>query len=79
MAIYGHLLRGVYKIVRNPSRRDIGELFEEGTLIDNALKEAVRRALLYHKRNGNSVVTWRNGKVVWIPADQIEVNEEPGG
>ena len=52
-------------------------------MIDNALKEAVREALLHHKRNGNSVVTWKDGKVVWIPADQIEVDmetdREPGG
>lgn len=43
-------------------------------MIDNALKEAVRKALLQHKRNGNPITTWRNGKVVWIPAAQIQVD-----
>ncbi len=68
--------------MRRSSKKDIGKIFKEGTLIDNALKEAVREALLQHKRNGCSVVTWKDGKVVWIPADQIEVEmdspEEPG-
>ena len=73
----------MYKTVRRSSKKDIGKIFKEGTLIDEALKEAVRKAMLQHKRNGNSVVTWRNGKVVWIPADRIEVgmetDREPGG
>lgn len=56
------------------SSKDLDKIFKEGTLIDNALKEAVRKALLHHKRNGNSVVTWQDGKVVWIPADQIQVD-----
>ena len=56
------------------SSKDVDRIFNEGTLIDSALKEAVRKTLLHHKRNGNSVVTWQDGKVVWIPADQIEVD-----
>ena len=72
--IYGRGLRKVYRAVRRSSKKDIDQIFKEGTLIDKALKDAVREALLYHKRNGNPVVTWRDGKVVWIPADQIEVD-----
>lgn len=60
--------------MRRSSRKDINKIFKEGTLIDKALKDAVREALLYHRRNGNPVVTWQDGKVVWIPADQIEVD-----
>ncbi len=55
-------------------RKDIGQLFEEGTPIDNALREAVRDAVLQHKRNGNPIADWQDGRVVWIPADQIEVD-----
>lgn len=60
--------------MRRSSSKNIRQIFEEGTLIDNALKEAVRKALLQHKRNGNPITTWRNGKVVWIPAAQIQVD-----
>lgn len=64
--------------MRRSSGKDIDEIFREGTLIDKALKDAVREAIIHHKRNGNSVVTWRDGKVVWIPADQIEVDVDAG-
>jgi hypothetical protein len=38
-----------------------------------ALKEAVRDALLRHKRAGNPVAVWRDGRVVWIAPDDIPV------
>ncbi len=62
--------------MRRSSRKDIDKIFKEGTLIDKALRDAVREALLYHKRNGNPIADWRDGKVVWIPADQIEVDQD---
>jgi len=42
---------------------------------EDALKKAVARAIADHKRTGNPIVVWRNGEVVKIPADQIEVRE----
>ncbi len=46
-------------------------------LIQQALREAVTEALIRHKRLGNPIVVWRDGKVVWVPADEIEI-PEPG-
>jgi hypothetical protein len=46
-------------------------------LAERALKEAVAEAIAEHKRAGHSIAVWRNGKVVHIPADQIEVRERP--
>ena len=57
-------------------RKDIEALFADGTEIDRALKEAVRLALLEHKRAGNPIAEWRDGKVVWVPPEEIEVDEE---
>ncbi len=37
--------------------------------------EAVRQALLQHKRAGNPIAVWRDGKVVWIPAEEIPVDD----
>ena len=37
---------------------------------------AVRDALRDHKRMGNPVAAWQNGKVVWIPADEIDLPED---
>lgn len=50
--------------------------------IERALRAAVRDALQRHKRDGDPVAVWRDGRVVWLPPDQIptadESNETPG-
>jgi hypothetical protein len=43
--------------------------------IEAALNEAVRDALLDHKRAGNPIAVWRDGKVVIIPANEIPVDD----
>jgi hypothetical protein len=55
-------------------KKTIQELFIEGTPIDEALRDAVREALLRHKKLGNSIVVWREGRIVHVPADEIEVS-----
>ena len=42
---------------------------------EEALRRAVAEAIAEHRRNGVPIAIWRNGKVVRIPADQIEVRE----
>lgn len=42
---------------------------------EEALRKAVAEAIAGHRRNGVPIAIWRNGKVVRIPADQIEVRE----
>jgi hypothetical protein len=42
---------------------------------EEALRKAVAEAIAEHRRNGVPIAVWRNGKVVRIPADQIEVRE----
>lgn len=55
----------------------IDRLFAEGTPIDEAVRAGVRRAMIRHKKLGNSVVSWRDGKVVWIPPEEIPIDDEP--
>jgi len=43
---------------------------------EEALKKAVAETIADHKRTGDPIVIWRDGKVVKIPADQIEVRED---
>ena len=38
-----------------------------------AAQRAVRAALREHKLAGNSIAIWREGKVVLVPPEQIEV------
>ena len=42
--------------------------------IDKACKLAVREALLMHKRANNPVAVWREGKVVLLQPDEINVD-----
>jgi len=44
---------------------------EEDGEIDRALREAVREALLRHKRLGQSVIVCEGDNVVKLPPDQI--------
>lgn len=59
------------------AQRDIQALFDDGREIDRALREAVREAVLMHKKMGWPIVEWRDGKVVWTPAEEIVVSEFP--
>ncbi len=42
-----------------------------------ALKEAVAEAIAEHKKRGEPIVVWRNGKVVLVPPDEIVVPVPP--
>jgi hypothetical protein len=44
-----------------------------------AINEGVRAALLDHKRTGNPIAVWRDGQVVWIPPEEIPVDEHDIG
>jgi hypothetical protein len=44
-----------------------------GTPIDRALRRGVRDALLQHKRLGQRVATWQDGRVVVLEPHEIPV------
>jgi hypothetical protein len=50
----------------SPAERvnDLPRILEEMT-------RAVRQALLRHKQAGNPVAIWREGKVHWVPPEEI--------
>ena len=53
--------------VKDPNRI----FLEECHLIDAALRQGVRDALLLHKERGNPVVIERDGKIVWVRAEEL--------
>lgn len=55
------------------SNEEVNARFDGGTIIDDALAEAVREALLFHKHMNNPVAAWVNGKVVWLSPEEIGV------
>jgi len=56
----------------NREPKDIGQIFREGTLIDEAMNLAVRDAVQLHKEKGLPMVVWRDGKIVWITPEEAE-------
>lgn len=52
---------------------DIERILEDDAAIDGAIADGVKDALKQHKAAGNPVCTWRDGKVVWIQPEDIEV------
>lgn len=56
---------------------DMAGLMAETDAVAAALRQSVRDALLQHKRAGLPIVSWRDGGVVWIPADEIVVDARP--
>jgi len=57
--------------MKETNEKDIDQIFAEGTLIDQALNKAVREAVLQHKRAGNPVAAWRDGKTIWLKPEEI--------
>jgi len=42
---------------------------------EEAMKKAVEKAIKDHRRTGDPIVIWKEGKVIRVPADQLEVRE----
>jgi hypothetical protein len=61
--------------IHNYDPETLQQILDEGDAVEAAIRESVREALLTHKRLGLPVVTWQDGKVAWIPADQISVDD----
>jgi hypothetical protein len=43
-----------------------------------AMEEAIHETVREHKLLGFPIVVWQDGKVVWIPPEEIELSEESG-
>ena len=61
----------------DPSTRPLSERLQDLELIENALARAVREALIRHKQVGNPIAEWRDGQVVWVQPEDIEIPPEP--
>jgi hypothetical protein len=44
-------------------------------LLLNGLRRAVRLAMIRHKQTGSPVCAWRDGRIVWIPPDEIPTDQ----
>ena len=45
-------------------------------IIDKGIHLAARETLIAHKKAGRSIVIWRDGKVIKIPANDIQIPKQ---
>lgn len=58
----------------NAAKRDhIKEILADKERIKAAVENAVREAVRKHKQAGNPVVAIKDGKMVWLQPDEIEL------
>ena len=53
------------------ARPSIHELVTDSQLMSDAVARGIREAILQHARAGRPVSAWRDGKVVWVPPEEI--------
>jgi hypothetical protein len=56
---------------------DLDPILNDSNRIERAVQRAVQDALRMHKRAGNPIAIWRDGKVVWLAPEEIPVPLEP--
>ena len=49
----------------------IDEIFSDEKRITEILQHAVREAVEMHKRAGNPLATWKDGKAVWVETTKL--------
>ncbi len=54
----------------------ITQFFNNPEAVTKAIQAGIKAELLKHKQAGNPVCTWRDGKVVWVEADKIPLENE---
>jgi hypothetical protein len=50
-----------------------------GDMADEALRKAVAGVVEKHRKSGEPLAVWQDGKVVRVPADQLQGYEEAPG
>lgn len=61
---------------RNEQSKDILEILSEGALVQKALEKAARQAIQEHKEEGLPLAMWRDGRVVWMTAEELEAESD---
>ena len=57
--------------MKTEQRKDIEKILREGTAVDRAMREAAREAFRRHKQAGVPVALWKNGRTIWVEADEL--------
>jgi len=61
-----------HETMKKPTAKNLFERIDEG------VREGVARALEEHRKAGNSVFIWRNGRIVKVAASRIKTGKANG-
>lgn len=61
---------------KTEAREEMARRFSDDEFLTVAVRNAVRAAVEDHKRAGNPVAGWRDGKVALVPPEEIVVPDE---
>jgi len=64
---------------KGPKHESIADRFNTDEVVEEAVEKAVRNAVADHKKKGNAVAIWQNGKLVWLSPDDIPENPSKSG
>lgn len=54
---------------------EIARIFNDPDVVQAAMQIGIDDALLKHKQLGNPICVWREGKVIWIAPEKINVKQ----
>jgi hypothetical protein len=57
--------------MNEPVQRSIADLLSDHSVMHAALRRAFEEAVRQHVQAGLPMAGWKDGKVVWEPADQV--------
>ena len=52
------------------------EILEEDAAIEAALERAFWKAVRQHKQAGLPMVFWKDGKIVWVPPEELPTPDD---
>jgi hypothetical protein len=55
---------------------EISKIFNDVDVVKTAMQAGINAALLKHKKMGESICVWRDGKVLWIAPEDIKINQK---
>jgi hypothetical protein len=61
------------------SEVDLDRVFDDGVVIEEALARAALEARREYVRLGRPMPVWQEGRVVWIPAAELDVRDSNAG
>ncbi len=56
--------------------KDVASILQDDALVGGALTKAAHQTIQQHKKDGRPLAMWRDQKVVWVPAEELEAKSQ---